>query len=104
MKMIYAIAIGLCVILIVPPTLLAEGERRYEATLVYNEPNESCVFILDTKVGYVWTWTQKKIDNQSYTTIQYWGMVEIGKKMGEVMGTTLPKRLLEKLNKNDMPK
>ena len=104
MKMIYAIAIGLCVMLIVPPTVLAEGERRYEATRVYDEPNESCVLILDTKVGYIWTWTRKKIDNQSYTTIQYWGMVEIGKKIGEVMDTTLPKRLLEKLNKNDVPK
>ena len=104
MKLIYVIAIGLAGLLIIPTTILADGERRYEAISVYNEHNESCVFVLDTKVGYIWTWTRKKIGDKSFITIQYWGMVEIGKKMGEVMGTTLPKRLLEKLNKNDMPK
>ena len=104
MKFICAIAIGICGLLIIPTTLLADGERRYEAIRVYDENAESCVFILDTKVGYIWTWKREKIDDQSFTTLQYWGMVEIGKKMGQIIDTTLPKNLLKDLHKNDLPK
>ena len=104
MKFICAIAIGLCGILIIPTTILADGERRYEAIRVYDEHDESCVFILDTKIGYIWTWKREKIGNKSFTTLQYWGMVEIGKKMGEVIDTTLPNSVLKELHKGDLPK
>ncbi len=104
MKLIDAIVIGLCGLLIVPTTILADGEGRYEAFSVYDEQDESYVFILDTKIGYIWTWNRIKIGDKSYTTLQYWGMVEIGKKMGDVIDTTLPKSFLKKLHKNDLPK
>jgi hypothetical protein len=93
MKSIIGVAIGLCGLLLISATSFADGERRYEAIRIYSEQDEQCVFILDTKVGYVWTWERKKIGDKSFTTLQYWGMVEIGKKMGDIIDTTLPKRL-----------
>ena len=101
MRSIFTIVILFCGFMLIPATIFADGERRYEAIRVYNEQDESCVFILDTKVGYIWTWERNKIGDKSFTTLQFWGMVEIGKKMGEVIDTTLPKRLMEKFHKNN---
>ena len=93
MKPIITVAIVLCGLLLIPATLFADGERRYEAIRIYSEQDALCVFILDTKVGYVWTWERKTIDGKSFTTLQYWGMVEIGKQMGDIIDSTEPKRL-----------
>ena len=88
MRFIFTSLVVLFALLIATPTIAGDsGIGRYQAILIGGqEGGSSCVFILDTKEGHLWTWglavvSMKKVVER----ITYKGRVQPGIKMGDII-------------------
>jgi hypothetical protein len=65
--------------------LSAQAQPRYQAVVI-QEGTAPRVFILDTREGHLWTWTEnlRGADQE----LRYQGRVRPGRAMGEVIDST----------------
>jgi hypothetical protein len=99
MRLIVTGLLILLALLIATPTIAGEsGIGRYQAILIGGkEGSSSCVFILDTKEGHIWTWGLAVVSIEKVSErITYKGRVRPGKKVGEVIEEIITPSIEEK--------